>query len=253
MDARRMLIALSLKYDGDYEKMISAISKEELDIPTEFEEKVDSVNCVTLLDANYPEKLKQSFHPPIVFYYYGNLDLLNNDNIIYVCGGRDMSNSGRKDTRKLIHDLNATVLIGLNGSSTSLTDIVLSEQKRVIGVLPYGINYKGIPVDVENISHILKNDGLILSEYPLETPKSINTCSGSKRIKVGSCDKMLLIEAKTNSGLLLDANLCLNANKDIYVVPKSLSKSDDYINNSLIYEGAIPCYKQELLASEEVK
>jgi DNA processing protein len=246
-----MLIALSLKYNGDYGKMISAISKEELDIPTEFEEKVDSVNCITLLDANYPEKLKQSFQPPIVLYYYGNLDLLNDDNIIYVCGGRNMSNGGRKDTRKLIHGLDATVLIGLNGSPTSLTDIVLSESKRIIGVLPYGINYKGIPLDVENISHILKKDGLILSEYPLETPKSIDTCSGSKRIRVGSCDKMLLIEAKKNSGLLLDVNLCLNANKNICVVPKSLSQSDNYLNNDLIYEGATPCYKQEQLKEME--
>ena len=59
MDYRDKLLALSTKYQGDYDKMLSAIEKKE-NIEEEFYVKHSS-NYLTLLDELYSSKLKSIF------------------------------------------------------------------------------------------------------------------------------------------------------------------------------------------------
>lgn len=83
MKARDILIALYLKYDGDWDKIYSAIKDKKTEnlntkkikqLRVKYE---TNFNFITLLDEEYPEQLKHGYKPPFVIMYYGNINLLH--------------------------------------------------------------------------------------------------------------------------------------------------------------------------------
>ena len=73
-DSRPLLIYFAVKYDGDYDKIMMALHLKE-DAPIKEVERVNkSIKCktLTLLDYDYPLRLKQITYPPIVLFYYGD-------------------------------------------------------------------------------------------------------------------------------------------------------------------------------------
>lgn len=81
MEARLNLLAYCLKYNNDWNRVYAAIqSYEELTVDDEARAKNFTGNFVSFLDDNYPERLKQKFHPPFVLYYDGDISLLNKAN-----------------------------------------------------------------------------------------------------------------------------------------------------------------------------
>ena len=61
--------------------------RKNLDKYIEFMKKYD-IGIITILDSDYPERLKNIYDPPIVLYYKGNKQLLNQENIIAMIGCR---------------------------------------------------------------------------------------------------------------------------------------------------------------------
>lgn len=76
MEKREELIALSLKYDGDYFKIVEAIKKQE---PIK---GINIENCITIFDDDYPRGLLDLKYPPLVLFYKGNRSLINDNSII---------------------------------------------------------------------------------------------------------------------------------------------------------------------------
>ncbi len=67
MKAREILIALWIKHKQDWDKMYEDIANKNIDDNLEkYLENVDTEEFVTILDADYPEKLKHRYHPPFV-------------------------------------------------------------------------------------------------------------------------------------------------------------------------------------------
>ena len=79
---RELLISYSLCYSGNYQKILNAIRENE-NVPERYAE-----NAITILDDEYPDKLKDLKYPPFVLYYKGDLNLLHTD-MIAVVGSRD--------------------------------------------------------------------------------------------------------------------------------------------------------------------
>ena len=74
-ESRIILIYLALKYEGNYDQIMMAISLKE-DPPLEEAVKAyESLKCkvITLLDYDYPVKLKCIYHPPVLLFYYGDI------------------------------------------------------------------------------------------------------------------------------------------------------------------------------------
>ena len=67
---------------------------------------------------------------------------------------------------------------------------------------------------------IVKNNGLIVSEYPLGTEPNKNNFPKRNRIISGICNGVLVIEAREKSGALITVNYALDQGKEIYVVPR---------------------------------
>ena len=106
-DGRILLIYLAVKYKGDFEKVLSALIMKDIDVPYEEAMKVfKSLPCqvITYLDYDYPKKLKQVYRPPLVLFYYGDISLLEKQNIAVV-GSRKYSDYGKECTEKVVSSI----------------------------------------------------------------------------------------------------------------------------------------------------
>ena len=57
--------------------------------------KVDKIKTISMIDENYPEKLKHIYAKPQTLYVLGNVDLLNEKSIAIV-GCRDYTEYGKR-------------------------------------------------------------------------------------------------------------------------------------------------------------
>ena len=99
--ARQVLIYLSLKYEGNWDKIYNAIKTKE-DIDSNEIGKIVISNAITIVDDNYPQGLKTQYKPPFVLFYKGNKEILDRKNILGVVGTRKMSTYGRRVTDYLL-------------------------------------------------------------------------------------------------------------------------------------------------------
>ncbi|MCD7892504.1 MAG: DUF3846 domain-containing protein [Erysipelotrichaceae bacterium] len=80
--SREALIALSLKHNGNFYEIYQAIvNKEPISVSEIIKyTKQLEYNTITMLDDDYPIKLKELTNPPIVLYYEGNPTLFDDAN-----------------------------------------------------------------------------------------------------------------------------------------------------------------------------
>lgn len=74
-----VLLYFVMKYDGDFKKMLYALQTKEQTDPQKFEEYKKDVrhSYVTLISNRYPDYFKTVECPPIVLFYKGNLNLID--------------------------------------------------------------------------------------------------------------------------------------------------------------------------------
>ena len=152
MNSREILLYYSIKYLGDWDKIYQALQlKEELDLNEV--EKVISKNkskFITILDEEYPSSLKESFKPPFLLFYEGDISLLNNDkHKIAVVGSRKYSKYGREMTEKLVKGITEDFII-VSGLAIGIDAIAhrsaIESGGKTIAVLGNGINFHYLKV-----------------------------------------------------------------------------------------------------------
>lgn len=76
-----VLLYFSMKYDGHFEPMYSAINFKETFNQKEFSKLKRGIeyDYITVIDKKYPDFFKEQDSPPIVLYYQGNLELIDSD------------------------------------------------------------------------------------------------------------------------------------------------------------------------------
>ena len=203
-----------------------------------------------MLDSDYPKELKEIYQPPIVLFYEGDIKLLNDiNNNLCVRGTRQPSEEGKEIAKELLtNQLEKNLVIGV---SQGIDEIALNSNNKIIGVIGCGLNYGGERL-TERVKQITSNNGLVVSEYPNDTPPTEQMMLSRTRIMVGLSSKVLMLESKKNSNSNVIVNLALNEGKDVMVVPTSpLNK--ECSNNKFIYEGAIPIIDRETLEEQLVQ
>lgn len=247
VSARDIVIALTIKYKGDWDRTLSAIqNKEEIkedEVKTLIATIPDMVKVITILDSDYPEKLKQGFKPPFCLFALGNLDLLKSTKIIGVCGTRE--NPDQASIESVSNDMamqqDIVLVSGLSkGTCEQVINRALISGIKIIGVLANGLD-KMYPQALQpQLNSILANNGLIITTYPNGVEAKPNNFMERNRVVAALCDKLLAFQFKQHSGTMLTIQFALNNNKDIYVIPTTIQENieQDWYNNNLIEEGA---------------
>ena len=202
---------------------------------------------VIKIDMNskyYPERLRNIDNPPKQLYCLGNLELLNYEKNIAIIGSRYCSYYGERVTKDFSFNLakeNVAIVSGLAKGIDSFAHIgALNAKGKTIAVLGSGLD-NIYPKENINLAHsIIKNNGLVITEYPLGTLPLKQNFPARNRIISGLSDKILVTEARKNSGTNITVNFALEQGKDIFVIPGNIYSKTSDGTNFMISEGAIP-------------
>ena len=231
--AQSMLLLLNKKCSGKWDDMFRAIQNK--DYPKDNEEDVTQYHkFVCLTDPDYPTKLRQSFKPPFVLFYEGDLSLLNKDNIMCICG----CDKGDNNLAKLITDLSNSHII-INGSDSSIETealgLVMKNNQPLILVLNEAIDESDLD---DCVFEYAVNHGLVITEYGYSSPDIDETQLAKTRIIGFLSDSMLVTSSKkNNTRLCLLIDEALSAGKDLFVLPEK--PFNNSLNNELLQNGAI--------------
>lgn len=238
---RKILLYLSLKYQGNYLKIYQAIqNKEKVDVSflNHIEQEIHA-NYLTILDADYPECFKHISCPPFVLYYYGNKQLLQEKETLVVIGKRQASEYGLKMTNLLISQItnhHPCIISGLaKGIDAKAHQSALFYQLPTIAVLGCGIDFC-YPIENQELYQQVKAKGLILSEYPNQLPPQKQNFLVRNRLLAALGKTILVIEANRKSGTMNTVSYALEYGKDICCVPTNALEESGC--NYLIQQGA---------------
>ena len=204
--------------------------------------EIKGVKIITLEDDLYPYNLKQIEDCPPILYALGNTDILKNNNTLAIVGSRNASISANKLAKNFgdfLSSHNITIVSGLaRGIDASAHLGAINNSSSTIAVLGTGIDIV-YPKENERLYNEIKQNGLILSEYPLGTRPQASNFPRRNRIVSGLSKGVLVIEAGLQSGSLITAHLALEQGRDIYAIPGAPFDGRTSGCNKLIKEGAI--------------
>ena len=105
-------------------------------------------------------------------------------------------------------------------------------------MLGSGVDY---PYPRENINiykEIIRNNGLIISEYIVGTGPNARNFPQRNRIISGLSEGVLVIEAKKKSGTMITVDFALEQGKNVYVLPGNINSENSEGTNELLKQGA---------------
>lgn len=203
--------------------------------------KKNQIQIITMFDKEYPEKLKVIYDKPIALFYRGNISLLKKD-IIAIVGSRMCSLYGKNVSYKIAKELSENdkcVVSGLAKGIDAYAHIgSLKYKGRTIAVLAHGFDMV-YPIENKQIyEEIIKNNGLIISEYIIGEKLEKRNFPERNRIISGLSDGILVVEAGEKSGALITAEFGLEDGKEIFAIPGNINSLNSKGTNNLIKEGA---------------
>ena len=240
MTGRNILIYLAVKYKGNWNLIYKAIVNKEIAKEEDVNKVVSLVTAktITIIDKEYPSSLKDIPNPPFFLFYHGDISLLET-NIISIVGSRDVSSYGEEMTRFIVSSLiknNETICSGLaRGVDKIALETALDNFYNTIAVLPSGID-NCYPKQNFPLYKRIKENGLLISEYPNDTIVEPQNYHMRNRIIAALCGKLIVTEAKFRSGTSISVNYACEYGKDIYCVPYSFFENS--YCNELIKDGA---------------
>ncbi|SES67115.1 DNA processing protein [Natronincola peptidivorans] len=199
----------------------------------------DAYKIVTILDSDYPEKLKSIYNPPYVIYIKGIADF--NKPLIAIVGARKSTPYGRWAAKKFARELTewgVGVVSGLAlGIDAEGHKGALEEKGYTIGVLGCGID-TFYPSSNYHLFKQLEESGCIISEYGPGIEPLKHHFPARNRIISGLSDGVVVIEAGEKSGTLITVGFALEQGKDVYALPGNINNNQSKGTNKLIREGA---------------
>lgn len=199
------------------------------------------IKTIKIEDQNYPQLLKKINNPPKVLYYIGKWP----DKKLFplaVVGSRKSDSYGQEVIKELLPSdfLEKTVII--SGLAIGIDAKAHQIAKHTIAVLGTGLDEASFyPKENLFLYHqIIKNGGLIISEFPIGTKPQPKNFPRRNRIVVGLSQAVLVVQAKIRSGALITARLALEEGREVLAVPGSILNELSAGPHLLIAQGANP-------------
>ena len=194
--------------------------------------KNDGIKIISIFDNNYPEKLLIIKDPILYLYYKGDISLLHNTSIA-VIGSRNIDKNVElltRDIAKKIASNGITVVSGLAlGTDINAHIGSYNEKGRTIAILPSGLNVI-VPRSNKSIAdNILKNNGLLVSEYSLDVIPTKYSYVKRDRIQAALSDAVIVIKSNESSGTMNAVKVAQKCNK--YVTQYIANNNKMILNN----------------------
>ena len=196
---------------------------------------------LTIQDAEYPQRLRNIFDPPLVLYVKGRMPVMDEEAAIAVVGTRECTPYGTACGERLGRELaasGAVVVTGLaRGVDSAAARGALRAGGSVVGVTGGGLDVVYPPENGDLYADVAAR-GVLLSEYPPGSPPDKAHFPVRNRIMSGLSVAALVVEAPGHSGALITARLALEQGREVYAVPGPINAPDSVGCNRLIRDGA---------------
>jgi len=210
------------------------------------------IGIITLDSPEYPGKLRQIKHPPLVLYYKCRDALQcvsNTESVLAVVGTRHFTAYGKQALNHILPGIisrKVTIVSGLaRGIDIRAHEITLKQKGRAIAVLAGGLDEIYPPEHKFFAQEIIDSGGLLVSEHPPGTQYLKQYFPARNRIISGLSDAVLVVEAKEKSGALITTSFAFSQGRKVLAVPGSILSSQSRGVNSLFQKNAIPVQQSE--------
>lgn len=211
------------------------------------------INILEIQDKEYPDALKKIKNPPKKLYFEGNITLLEKP-IISIIGSRSCTENGKKLAQKFATELVYQDIVIASGMAKGIDSIAheatLEANGSTIAVLGSGFNHIYPKENIELFHNIIKNCGLVISEYEPNMKAISQNFIKRNRIISGISIGVLIVEAAYRSGTSVTARLALEQNKKVFVLPHEITDSHGVGTNRLIRNGSILVTSTKEIISE---
>jgi DNA processing protein len=212
-----------------------------------FEEAVDQqgkvketgARVIPIFDPLYPQRLRDTYDPPLVLFARGRMDLLQSYGIAVV-GTRRPSPYGLAAAERLSADLSRaglTIISGMaRGIDTAAHKAALQNNGSTVAVLGCGVDVL-YPADNRRLFEDLATRGLVVSEFPMGTPAYPQNFPIRNRIVSGLSLGVLIVEGAQYSGSGITARLAVEQGREVFAVPGNITSKMSWGPNLLIKDG----------------
>jgi DNA processing protein len=186
--------------------------------------EAENHHLLTWESADYPVLLKEITDPPLVLYAKGQITAFNKPQLAII-GSRNPSITGRDNAKSFAKALathGITIVSGLALGIDAQAHLGCIEAGgQTIAVMGTGID--GIyPRQHAQLAKKISQNGLLLSEFPLNSPPIAGHFPRRNRIISGLSLCTLVVEAAIKSGSLITARMALEQNRDVLAIPGSI-------------------------------
>ena len=197
--------------------------KKKLFSPPKLQKYLDASHTflISQQNPNYPRGFYQLADAPLLLYARGKWPA--DIKIISVTGSRQPSLHGLALTKKLIpplvqqgYGLVSGLAIGIDALAHRLS---LEQNAYSLAILGSGLDRVYPAANRELAAAIIQQEGLILSEYPPSAPPLTANFIQRNRLVAAIAEKLLVLEARLDSGSMRTARWAQKLGKELYAAP----------------------------------
>lgn len=183
----------------------------------------NDIQILTLMDSDYPDRLRECPDAPIVLYYKGNADL-NVRHTLSMVGTRHCTEYGRDFCRTFFRDLqplcpDVLVVSGLAyGIDVNAHQQALENGFPTVGVLAHGLDMI-YPSSHKYVANRMVERGGLLTEFMSGSNSDRFHFVQRNRIVAGMTDATIVVESKEHGGSLITAELAEMYYRDVFACP----------------------------------
>jgi len=204
----------------------------------------NNVIVLTCEHKKYPAPLRQIHDPPICLYVKGDLKSYDFDNNRYfaIVGTRKPTSYGAQITKRFSGELASAGFTIVSGMALGI-DMIAHESALDVGGRTIAFLGCGVNVIYPQSNHalyykIIKNGGLVISEFPPDMTVLPGLFVSRNRLISGLSRGVLVAEGQKDSGSLITARCALEQGKEVFAPPAPITSDQSEAPNSLIKEGA---------------
>ncbi len=200
----------------------------------------NNITIITLVDTRYPDSLRHIYDPPLVLYTRGSFYEKTRP-VIAIVGTRRATHYGLAMSEQIAAELATAGIVVASGMArgcdTAAHKGALSADGHTVAVLGTGID-RVYPRENKKLYDEIAEKGLLLSEFPMNTPPLPRNFPLRNRIVSGISQGVLVAEAPLKSGAMMTARLALEGGKEVFALPGRARDKSSQGTNKLIKDGA---------------
>lgn len=201
----------------------------------------DGQFIVTIDDAAYPARLRDTYDPPVLLYGKGSMPLFDEEAAVAVVGTRKCTPYGTGAASQLGYEMARQGGLVVSGLARGIDSAALEGALRGGGftaaVLGGGVDVI-YPPENRRLYEDIAATGVLLSEYPPGTEALGRHFPVRNRILSGLSLAVVVVEAPARSGALITANDALEQGRDVFAVPGPINAWTSRGCNQLLRDGA---------------